>query len=36
MGNPAPTMPVVIINPESGSERCMGPPLPLQVPASLP
>lgn len=36
IGAPAPTMPVVTISPDRGSERCIGPPLPLDVPVSRP
>ena len=36
IGMPAPTMPVVTISPEAGSDKCIGPPLPLQVPDTLP
>jgi hypothetical protein len=31
-----PTMPVVTITPEAGCVMCIGPPLPLQVPVTLP
>ncbi len=36
MGRPPPTTPVVTISPECGSERCIGPPLPLEVPVTRP
>ena len=36
MGRPLPTTPVVTMTPERGSEMCIGPPLPLQVPPERP
>ena len=36
IGMPAPTMPVHSIRPCSGSEMCIGPPRPLEVPVCLP
>jgi hypothetical protein len=36
IGRPPPTMPVVTISPARGSDRCIGPPLPLEVPLALP
>ena len=36
MGMPPPTMPVQSMRPCSGSEMCIGPPRPLEVPVALP
>ncbi len=36
MGNPPPTTPVVTMRPDWGSDRCIGPPFPLDVPVTLP
>ncbi len=36
IGSPPPTTPVVTMSPDWGSDTCIGPPLPLEVPVTFP